>query len=263
MARPKLQILVAALLVALCSTVLSAGPLSDAEIAAMVAAHNAVRQRVAQAESLRLGGTVSIPDLTWDPTTAAVAQEWADLLINQNPPKICHRCGDNACTPPLVPNQCLSNLGENLYLAWSTGTPDQSASTAVESWASEQQHYNFDQNTCASGKVCGHYTQVVWSSTQRLGCGRAVRTTTDGRTHVIWVCNYAPPGNMIGQRPYSVTRGGGGNLEGKPKEVIQLAASLKFTSQKYVSITATKVAYALGGFSVVLVTNRRHYCWIM
>jgi hypothetical protein len=56
-------LLVAALLVALCNTDLSAAPLSDAEIAAMLAAHNAVRQRVAQAESLRLGGTVSIPDL--------------------------------------------------------------------------------------------------------------------------------------------------------------------------------------------------------
>jgi pathogenesis-related protein 1 len=195
-------LLVAALLVALCNTDLSAAPLSDAEIAAMLAAHNAVRQRVAQAESLRLGGTVSIPDLTWDPSVAAIAQAHADSLINNNPPKGEHRTDEEL--------QQLG-LGENWYLVWSTGTPDQSASVAVESWASEAQWYNYDENTSAAppNKTCGHYTQLIWSSTQRLGAGRAVRTTNDGRTYVIWVCNYAPPGNTTGQKPYSVTHGGG------------------------------------------------------
>ena len=117
-------LLVAALLVALCNTDLSAAPLSDAEIAAMLAAHNAVRQHVAQAESLRLGGTVSIPDLTWNPSVAAIAQAHADSLINSNPPKGQHRRDEEL--------QQLG-LGENWYLAWSTGTPDQSASVAVES----------------------------------------------------------------------------------------------------------------------------------
>jgi hypothetical protein len=110
MARLKLQILVAALLAVLCgSTTLSAQPLNDAEIAEAVAAHNAVRRSV--------GGTVSMPDLTWDPAPAAVAKEWAELLVNQNPPKICHRCGPNACAPELVQNQCRPDLGENIYWA--------------------------------------------------------------------------------------------------------------------------------------------------
>ena len=205
MARPKLQILVAALLAVLCgSTTLSAQPLNDADTAEAVAAHNAVRQSVAQAESARLGGTVSIPDLAWDPAPAAVAQEWAELLVNQNPPQKCHRCGTNACAPELVPNQCRPDLGENIFRAWSTDTPDRSAGAAVKWWADEKLDYNYDQNSCASGKQCGHYTQIVWSNTQRLGCGRASRTTADGRNHVIWVCNYAPPGNVTGQLPYGV-----------------------------------------------------------
>jgi pathogenesis-related protein 1 len=192
-------LLIAALLVALCTTDLSAAPLSDAEVVAMLAAHNAVRRRVAQAESLRLGGTVSIPDLTWDPAVAAVAQQWADSLINNNPPTGGHR-----------EDLQQLGLGENWYLGWSSGTPDQSPNAAVESWAAEEKWYNYDENTCAAPpeKTCGHYTQLVWSSTQRLGAGRAVRTTDDGRTYVIWVCNYAPPGNTRGQKPYSVTPGG-------------------------------------------------------
>jgi hypothetical protein len=195
--------LVAALLAVLCSgTTLSAQPLNDADRAEAVAAHNDVRQRVAQEESVRLGGTVSIAPLTWDPAPATVAQQWAELLVNQDPPKICHRCGTNACAPELIPNQCSpGNLGENIFWTRSTGTPDGSAGAAVKSWADEKLDYDYDQNSCASGKQCGHYTQIVWSNTQRLGCGRAARTT-GGLNHVIWVCNYAPPGNVTGQRPY-------------------------------------------------------------
>jgi hypothetical protein len=206
MARPKLRILVAALLAALCSsTTLSAQPLNDADRDQAVAAHNDVRQRVAQEETVRLGGAVSLPPLTWDTAPAAVAQAWAEVLVNKEPPMMCHRCGDTACNPPLIPNQCppeAAALGENIYQAWSTGTPDRSAGAAVKSWADERPDYNLEQNSCASGKKCGHYTQIVWSSTQRLGCGRASRTAADGRNYVTWVCNYAPPGNIRDQRPY-------------------------------------------------------------
>jgi pathogenesis-related protein 1 len=189
--------LAGALLIALCSSDLSAAPLSESEIAEVLAAHNAVRQRVARAESQRLGGTVSIPDLIWDATVAAVAQQWADSLIKRNPPAGEHRKRKEL--------QQLE-LGENWHLAWSEGAPDLSAKTVVESWAEEEKWYDYDENTCAPGKECLHYTQLVWSNTQRLGAGRAVRTTDDGRTYVVWVCNYAPAGNIRGQRPYSVPR---------------------------------------------------------
>lgn len=175
-----------------------AGPLSDAEAAEILAAHNAVRQRVARAESQRLGGSVSIPDLVWDATLAAFAQEWADSLIKRSPPRGGHHKDEEL--------QQL-NLGENWYLAWSEGIPpDLSAKAVMESWAEEEKWYNHDDNSCAPGKDCLHYTQLVWSNTQRLGAGRAVRTTDDGRTYVVWVCNYAPAGNIRGERPYSVTR---------------------------------------------------------
>jgi pathogenesis-related protein 1 len=196
--------LVGALLAALCISDLSAEPFSDSEIAEILAAHNAVRRRVARAESQRLGGTVSIPDLIWDSTVAAVAQQWADSLIKRNPPTGGHRKREEL--------QQL-NLGENWYLAWSEGTPDLSARAVVESWAEEEKWYNYDDNTCAPGKECLHYTQLVWSNTQRLGAGRAVRTTDDGRTYVVWVCNYASAGNITGERPYSVMQARGQSKE--------------------------------------------------
>ena len=197
--RPNTLLLIAAMLTTLCIGARAGAPLSDAEIAEILGAHNAVRQRVARAESQRLGGTVRIRDLTWDPTLAAVAQEWADSLIKRNPPTGGHRKQEEL--------QQL-DLGENWYLAWWEGTPpDLSAKAVVESWAEEEKWYHYDDSICAPRKECLHYTQLVWSNTERLGAGRAVRTTDDGRTYVIWVCNYAPAGNIKGQRPYSVTRG--------------------------------------------------------
>lgn len=213
MLKPTMHLLIAALLTALYSSSLSAQPVTPADIAALVQAHNEVRQRVAQAETVRLGGTVSIPPVSWDASLATTAQQWADLLIAQAPPKICHRCGDNPCDPPLIANQCVPGMGENLFMVWSTGAPDISGATAVKSWADEEQFYNYDLNTCAPNEQCGHYTQIVWADTQRVGCGRAGRPA-DGRNYVIWACNYGPPGNIRGQKPYTATPGGGGTPGG-------------------------------------------------
>ncbi|TPP59749.1 hypothetical protein FGIG_01588 [Fasciola gigantica] len=33
--------------------------------------------------------------------------------------------------------------------------------TAFEMWFGENSYYTFSNNTCASGKSCGHYTQVI------------------------------------------------------------------------------------------------------
>jgi hypothetical protein len=83
MLEAKLRILIAALMVALCSSPLLAQPPSEAEKNAAVQAHNDHRQRVARDETVRLGGTVTIPNLTWDANLATVAQQFAEALVNQ------------------------------------------------------------------------------------------------------------------------------------------------------------------------------------
>jgi pathogenesis-related protein 1 len=166
--------------------------LSTTEITAALNAHNAVRQRVAQSESTRLGHTVRIPNLTWDATVAAVAQDWA----NQQAVRM-----QQGLSPIHRPN---NTYGENMYWAWSAPTaPNASPTVPVQSWASEQPYYNYTTNTCATGHTCYHYTQLIWSATTRLGCGRAMWSTADGKHYILWVCNYAPKGNIAGQRPYN------------------------------------------------------------
>jgi uncharacterized protein YkwD len=130
----------------------------------MLAAHNRIRARV------------DVPPLTWSVSLAARAQDWANHLLRQA--RFYHR-----------PN---SNFGENLFeISGAGATPAE----VVGDWASEARDYNYRANACRG--VCGHYTQLVWRGTRQVGCSVA-RT----RNREIWVCNYDPPGNWIGERPY-------------------------------------------------------------
>ena len=65
-------------------------------------------------------------------------------------------------------------------------------------WVAEKNDYDYPSNTCAAGKVCGHYTQVVWRNSVNLGCGRV--QCANGWAYVI--CSYDPPGNVNGGSPY-------------------------------------------------------------
>jgi uncharacterized protein YkwD len=135
-----------------------------AQSTAILAAHNAVRARV------------KIPPLTWSDRLADQAQAWANWLLARN--KFDH----NADSP----------YGENLFdIRGDSAT----AALVVNAWDSESRDYNYSSNTCR--KVCGHYTQIIWASTKQVGCGVA----RDAKREV-WVCNYDPPGNWTGKRPY-------------------------------------------------------------
>lgn len=134
----------------------------------MLAAHNEVRERA------------KVPPLTWSDSLAAVAQEWANHLLSQG--QFYHRPRPK--------------FGENLLeingpSAASRALP----SEVVAIWAGEAGNYSYGSNTCHG--MCGHYTQLVWSSTREVGCAVAHDALRE-----VWVCNYDPPGNWVGERPY-------------------------------------------------------------
>ncbi|MCI5224143.1 MAG: SCP-like extracellular, partial [Candidatus Electrothrix sp. AR4] len=70
------------------------------------------------------------------------------------------------------------------------------AQNVVDAWGNEITDYDYSDNSCHS--VCGHYTQVVWKTTMEVGCGMA---TCNDKSQ-IWVCQYTPQGNMVGEKPY-------------------------------------------------------------
>ena len=96
--------------------------------------------------------------------------------------------------------------GENL--AYST-KPTFGIDEAVLLWAEERHGYDHASGACVSDP-CGHYTQLVWRDTLRVGCGQALctplRHPSDlplAAAAVFHVCRYAPAGNVQGERPYA------------------------------------------------------------
>ncbi|CAK9327998.1 unnamed protein product [Citrullus colocynthis] len=68
----------------------------------------------------------------------------------------------------------------------------------VAIYAKEFVNQRINNNCELVHSVCGHYTQVVWKDSIRIGCAKA-NCRTGG---AFIVCNYDPHGNIIGQRPY-------------------------------------------------------------
>jgi pathogenesis-related protein 1 len=146
----------------LCCILLAAAPPTVRD--QILAAHNSIRKQV------------GVPPLQWSDKLAAVARNWAENLAARG--EFRHR-----------PN---NSYGENIFEA-TNWRP--SAAQVVKQWASEARDYDYASNSCR--RVCGHYTQIVWRGTRQMGCGSATRGA-----RVVWVCNYNPPGNYVGQRPY-------------------------------------------------------------
>ncbi|CAF0941925.1 unnamed protein product [Adineta steineri] len=84
-------------------------------------------------------------------------------------------------------------LGENLYMQWiSQGKVPVSGREAAKNWYDEIALYNFKHPRYSEDT--GHFTQMIWQSTQRMGVGVAL--SRDGR-EVYIVTNYYPVGNII------------------------------------------------------------------
>lgn len=76
----------------------------------------------------------------------------------------------------------------------------------VNAWANERRFYNYATAKCDVGHDCSHYTQIVWRKSLGVGCNIQLCTTNSPfHTSAPWyfaVCNYAPHGNYVGERPY-------------------------------------------------------------
>lgn len=158
----------------------TAGGGGTPEMSAWVTAHNQARAQAMPVPSPALA------QVAWSTTAENQAKSWA-----------------MGCR---FVHSMVNGFGENLYAATASGgapTPQE----IVSSWVSEVSDYNYQTNTCAAGKQCGHYTQVVWRASVQIGCAiqRCTANSPFGMTFPTWylgVCNYQPQGNIVGQKPY-------------------------------------------------------------
>jgi pathogenesis-related protein 1 len=146
--------------------------LTREEIEKLLILHNKVRSEV------------GVGPLRWSGELAAYAQKWADHLAS------------GGCNMEHRPHsgKYQQRHGENLFMgtAGFYGVED-----AVKAWKSEKSRYKGGALNSSNWYGSGHYTQMVWSQTQQLGCAKV---KCGG--NMIVVCNYDPPGNVLGEKPY-------------------------------------------------------------
>jgi hypothetical protein len=85
-------------------------------------------------------------------------------------------------------------VGENIYASTGASVTPQAA---VNSWMSEAPKYNYETNNISAA---GHYTQIVWRDSVRIGC--AIVNCSNYRYSNTVLCDYAPAGNNTAKKPY-------------------------------------------------------------
>jgi uncharacterized protein YkwD len=159
-------------------------PLSQADIDAFVSAHN-------QARSGPLNPTPSppLPPVSWDAVLADVAYNYLSRCVGSGS-LIDHNANRTADYKALGGSDY---VGENIYATTGAAHP----ADAVTLWMQEASSYDY-----ASGDIgsAGHYTQVVWRDSVRIGC--AIVNCPNVQYNDTVLCDYAPGGNITGQKPY-------------------------------------------------------------
>lgn len=146
--------------------------LEKKEVKTLVAEHNRVR------------ADAGVGPVGWSDKIADYSMAWAGHLAQKG------------CSMKHRPRsgKWKQQYGENIFMgtAGYYGVAD-----AVRSWESEKKDYTYGPIIEKTWYPTGHYTQVIWSNTKTIGCGKAL---CNG--NMIVVCNYDPPGNYMGEKPY-------------------------------------------------------------
>lgn len=143
---------------------------------------------------------VTMPDLVWDDDLETVATNYANE---------CKWAHNDDRTPDYSAVGGSGYVGENL--AFGAATPNLDPPTAsglVAGWIEEEAFWTFPQ-TCESGEQCGHWTQVIWAGTTKVGCAIkrdcssiAGLSISSSNHNALLVCNYNIGGNWENEDPY-------------------------------------------------------------
>ncbi|RZF32315.1 hypothetical protein LSTR_LSTR001779 [Laodelphax striatellus] len=163
------------------------------DIDVIVNTHNKLRATVALGQLQRQPPAQNMQKMTWDDQLASRAQYWAEQHMFKH-----DRDRDK-------------NIGQNLYIVMFGGPHSNKRqhnfTEAITDWYEEHVHYTYKQlergDSADRRTQTGHYTQVVWANTDKVGCGFASFYQTEMKQdQILYVCNYAPSGNYEEEYPY-------------------------------------------------------------
>ncbi|KAF0314068.1 CRISP/Allergen/PR-1 [Amphibalanus amphitrite] len=164
----------------------------------IVAEHNELRDKVASGRETR-GSIYSQPQaanmrqLEWDEELAKVAQRHAEQCVFKHDCRDCKRVAR-------------FKVGQNLYSSSSTRLDNFSEwRRAIYAWYDEVALFNPEHiEPFVFSSPLGHYTQLAWATSSRIGCGYALYKEGPWWTK-LYVCNYGSAGNF--QRGQMYERG--------------------------------------------------------
>ncbi|KAH0621822.1 hypothetical protein JD844_023468 [Phrynosoma platyrhinos] len=146
------------------------GYIHAAEQNEIVDKHNALRRGVQPTASNMLR-------MEWNPKAAENAKKWASqCTFTHSPPS--KRTVDGI------------RCGENVYM--SSGAT--SWSKVIQKWYDEVKDFKYGTGAVNPKAVIGHFTQMVWSQSQQIGCYAA--SCPEGLYKHFYVCQYCPAGNL-------------------------------------------------------------------
>ncbi|XP_077358890.1 cysteine-rich venom protein TEL1-like [Festucalex cinctus] len=137
--------------------------------------HNTLRRKVKPTARNML-------KMSWNREAAANARKWAKTCSMKHSPSRSRKISTSGC-------------GENLYMA----SFKNSWSNAIQAWYDEVKNWRYGVGSVNKG-VVGHFTQVVWSRSNQIGC--AMAHCPKSRYKYFYVCHYCPPGNYQYSPPY-------------------------------------------------------------
>ncbi|KAM4043866.1 serotriflin-like [Anomaloglossus baeobatrachus] len=132
--------------------------------------HNELRSQVKPAPSNML-------QMEWDDEAAVNAAKWANECQNSH---------SKADQREITTFGC----GENLYMA----NRPHNWTKVIQGWWDENQYFYHGKGATEDGAVTGHYTQLVWYKSYKLGC--AVSFCPNQKLSYFFVCHYCPSGNV-------------------------------------------------------------------
>ncbi len=108
----------------------------------------------------------------------------------------------------------LKDAGQNSYASFSSEKFGQSADncrsyaqTALNNWYDQSKNYDYEKGAAKDGSsVVGGFTQLVWNSSTKIGCGLAFGPLKDGFYSYFVVCNFTPAGNVQGEEKANVLK---------------------------------------------------------
>lgn len=148
---------------------------------AWVDAHNFFRRKVSNPEA------ANMKLMSWDEELAILAQ------------KVVKTCSFFHTAEKNRKTSVFAKVGENLYTGGDYRFTQMMTRTGITKlWYDEINFHDIKTLKCQPDKECGHYKQVIWANSYKIGCavGRC-SAIAGGHPPYLVCCNYGPAGNRF------------------------------------------------------------------